>query len=524
VLLCLAAACFAAGVDAEAPKDSPRPSTVGRDKDGGTLKLTERTRKEVGGLPGRWEVVEKPAEWDPAKVALIICDMWDKHHCDNATRRTGELAPRVNELAKSLRAKGALIIHAPSDTMKFYEGTPQRRRAQEAPKVAPPVEVDRTCPALPIDDSDGGCDDDPPHVVHMPPYPWTREHPAIEVGQDDAVTDKGDEVYNLLRRRGIEHVLLCGVHTNMCILNRKFAIKQLVKWGCDVALVRDLTDTMYNPKRPPYVPHARGTDLVVQFIEQYWCPTILSSEVLGDARPPRVVIVTAEQEYDAKDTLAAFAKKELEEKLGYKVTCINSDSTTDVPGLEALDEADLLILFMRRRTLPEEQLKKFQAYFEAGKPVVALRTSCHAFQNWLAFDGEVLGCHYANHYSNGLPATGKDGKDGKPPANGGGEAAMTHVRVEEKSAADPILRGVDKSFDSAGALYKVSPLAETAKPLLLGKWDDKPAEPVAWTNTHKGGRVFFTSLGHPKDFETSAFRTLLRNAVLWALDKPVATR
>ena len=223
---------------------------------------------------------------------------------------------------------------------------------------------------------------------------------------EDAVSDKGDEVYSLLRQRGIEHVLLCGVHTNMCILNRKFAIKQLVKWGCDVALCRDLTDTMYNPKKAPFVPHARGTDLVVQYIEKYWCPTVLSSDVLGDARPPRVVIVTAEQEYDAKDTLPAFARSELEEKLGFKVTCINSDSTTDVPGLEALDDADLLVLFMRRRTLPEAELKKFQAYFDAGKPVVALRTSCHAFQNWLAFDQEVLGCHYNNHYTNGLPATG----------------------------------------------------------------------------------------------------------------------
>jgi type 1 glutamine amidotransferase len=343
----------------------------------------------------------------------------------------------------------------------------------------------------------------------MPPYPWTRENPAIEVAPQDAVSDKGDEIFNLLRQRGIEHVLLCGVHANMCILNRKFAIKQLTKWGYDVALARDLTDTMYNPKMAPFVPHKKGTDLVVEYIEKYWCPTVLSSAVLGGARPPHIVIVTAEQEYDAKDTLPAFAKSELAPR-GYKVTCINSDSTTDIPGLEALDDADLLIMFMRRRTLPDAELKHFQSYFDSGKPVVAIRTACHAFQNYLQFDGEVLGCHYDNHYPNGV------GKDA-----GAGAAALTQVKAAERAAADPILRGVPPSFDSSGSLYKVSPLAATAAPLLLGSWSDKPVEPVAWTNTHKGGRIFFTSLGHPEDFARPAFKTLLSNAVQWALDEPV---
>jgi hypothetical protein len=70
------------------------------------------------------------------------------------------------------------------------------------------------------------------------------------------------------------------VHTNMCILNRTFSIKQLVRWGIDVALIRDLTDTMYNPARPPYVSHDAGTRLVVEYIEKHWCPTVESAEVL----------------------------------------------------------------------------------------------------------------------------------------------------------------------------------------------------------------------------------------------------
>ena len=67
-------------------------------------------------------------------------------------------------------------------------------------------------------------------------------------------------------------------------------------------------------------------------------------------------------------------------------------------------------------------------------------------------------------------------------------------------------------------------VAASATPLLLGSWSDKPVEPVAWTNTHKGGRIFFTSLGHPRDFENASFRKMLCNAVLWALDRPPVTK
>jgi type 1 glutamine amidotransferase len=69
-------------------------------------------------------------------------------------------------------------------------------------------------------------------------------------------------------------------------------------------------------------------------------------------------------------------------------------------------------------------------------------------------------------------------------------------------------------------LYKVSPLAKTASPLLIGSIPDQPAEPVAWTNTYQKGRVFYTSLGHPDDFAQPDFNKLLVNAVFWAIDKP----
>src|SRR5207245_2412067 len=95
------------------------------------------------------------------------------------------------------------------------------------------------------------------------------------------------------------------------------------------------------------------------------------------------------------------------------------------------------------------------------------------------------------------------------------------VVVAPKAGDEPVLRGVSAPFTSDASLYKVSPLAKSATPLLTGKWSDEPAEPVAWTHTHKGGRIFFTSLGAPDDFKLAPFRRLLANGVLWALDKPV---
>ncbi len=82
-----------------------------------------------------------------------------------------------------------------------------------------------------------------------------------------------------MQQQGITQVLILGVHTNMCVLRRSFAIKQMVRWGVDIALVRDLTDTMYNPAMRPYVAHDEGTALVIGYIERFWCPTTTSADL-----------------------------------------------------------------------------------------------------------------------------------------------------------------------------------------------------------------------------------------------------
>ncbi|MDP6042216.1 MAG: isochorismatase, partial [Candidatus Latescibacteria bacterium] len=115
----------------------------------------------------------------------------------------------------------------------------------------------------------------------MDTHVWTRQHAGIEIDQDrDVISDQGREICSYLQHKGIDRMLIMGVHTNMCILHRTFAIKQMVRWGIDMALIRDLTDAMYNPAKPPYVSHEDGTQLVISFIEKFWCPTVLSGDLI----------------------------------------------------------------------------------------------------------------------------------------------------------------------------------------------------------------------------------------------------
>ena len=224
-----------------------------------------------------WTVATTQPVWLTAETAVLICDVWDRHWSRGAMERVDGMAPRMNQVIQAARDRGVQIIHAPSDTMGFYAGTPARQRILNAPLVDVPSSLDHPDPPSPIDDSDGGSD-----TGEKPWYQaWSRQHPAIQIDQDrDGISDDGREIYSFFQQQGIKHLLLMGVHTNMCVLNRSFGIKQMVGWGVDVALARDLTDAMYNPAMPPYVSHEEGTRLVVGYIEKFWCPTISSRELM----------------------------------------------------------------------------------------------------------------------------------------------------------------------------------------------------------------------------------------------------
>lgn len=271
VALVLLAGC----AESSGPPKGPQSAPTG----GAEFLFHARARKDGA-------VTESEIRWDAKKTAVIICDMWDDHTCKGAARRVAAMVPRFNEVLRAARAKGALIIHAPSDVIGFYKDSPERRRTLEAPSVPAPVEIirrpfDASCEGpFPYDNEKWHCDCQPP-CPDVRPYPWTREHPGIVIAPGDAISADGREIWNLMEARGIQNVLMTGVHANYCIVSRSFGIRQMVMLKRPVLLVRDMTDALYNPKDAPFVSHERGTELVIEHIERYWCPSVLSSDLVG---------------------------------------------------------------------------------------------------------------------------------------------------------------------------------------------------------------------------------------------------
>jgi hypothetical protein len=304
----------------------------------------------------------------------------------------------------------------------------------------------------------------------------------------------------------------------MCVLGRPFGLRQMAKNGKNVVLMRDLTDTMYNPKRSPYVSHFAGTDLMVEHVEKYVAPTITSDQILGgtpfrykdDARP-RVAFVIGDDEYRTEATLPAFASAHLVGDYRVDYVLDQEGNRDNMAGMAVLNDSDLAIISARRRVLPKAQLDVLRKFVADGKPVIGLRTASHAFapranakvppgrDGWLGFDPEVLGGHYTNHHAAG-PAV---------------------VVSLAPGASHPILEGVEPStLVGHGSLYKVSPLAKTATPLLIGTIPGQVPEPIAWVNAPSASqRVFYTSFGQMDDFQEPAFNRLLKNAIGWALNK-----
>jgi nicotinamidase-related amidase len=243
---------------------------------GSVMHLILRTRIQPYRPSNTWTEANFEQSLAPAKTAIVITDMWDKHWCRGATERVGQIALRMEPLLQKARAAGILIIHAPSETMDFYTGTAGRQLAQSAPHAEPPEAEPMHDPPLPIDDSNGGCDT-PGDTEHRA---WSRETPLLTIAGGDVISDNGTEIYNVLRQHGIDTVFYMGVHANMCILNRSFGIRQLARWGIRCILVRDLTDAMYEPSSRPFVSHAAGTELVIEYIEQNWAPTVTSAQML----------------------------------------------------------------------------------------------------------------------------------------------------------------------------------------------------------------------------------------------------
>lgn len=237
---------------------------------------------------------------------------------------------------------------------------------------------------------------------------------------------------------------------------------------------------------------------------------------------PTVAFLIGEQEYDTKTTLPAFAEAHLRpEGITPLYVHVSDQDPNDFPAIDSIKNADVLVISVRRRTPTRDQMQYVRSHIAAGKPVIGIRTASHAFDRevpteehdrWATFDRDILGGLYKNHYGN------------KPPND-----PPTQVSVVESARNHPVLKGWPKgaAVPFLSHLYKNRELDPSTTLLLNGlviSPDNKPlteVEPVAWVRSgpNPGQRVFYTSLGSPEDFESGAFRTLLRNAIYWSLEK-----
>lgn len=229
-----------------------------------------------------------------------------------------------------------------------------------------------------------------------------------------------------------------------------------------------------------------------------WLSGCLTGMETARAEPPadeplKIHILSGSRSYKSEESLREF-QQQLEKK--YRVACTASwsrDGATMIDNLEQLKTADLLLVFTRRMKLVEEQMAVVRNHWEQGKPIVALRTASHAFQaeDNEVFDRQVLGGNYRGY---------------------GGQAFA--VLPVAEAAQHPILAGV-ASWESH-TMYNTGELAKGVVVLQTGP---KGRQAVSWTHEHQGGRVFYSSLGIPQDFQNENFRRLLTNALFWTAQR-----
>jgi CubicO group peptidase (beta-lactamase class C family)/type 1 glutamine amidotransferase len=232
---------------------------------------------------------------------------------------------------------------------------------------------------------------------------------------------------------------------------------------------------------------------------------------------PHVVFVAGDDEYRSEWSLPMLARI-LEDRYGIRTTIVWSfpgpAAKENLPGLEALQSADLAVFYLRWRELPEHQLRFIKDYVESGRPFAGFRTTTHSFRYAKAHPDEALNDGF--------------GRDifGQKWFRHHGHLSTTKVAALPDQASHPVLRGVAGEFAVRSWLYEVTPLVGDCLPLMEGRavnpqGKDASPQPVVWTKTYRGARVFFTTLGHPEDFLQQPVRRLSINGILWALGREV---
>ena len=264
------------------------------------------------------------------------------------------------------------------------------------------------------------------------------------------------------------------------------------------------------------------------------CLLCASACAAAPAKPPTIVLISGEFEYHSAESLPLL-QKQLESKLGAKCVLLQRPAdpkAQSIAGLEALATADLAILYIRRMTLPEEQLAQIRKYAASGRPIIGLRTSTHAFS------GIAAGSPYAKYnWNNKADWIGGFGRQVLGETwvahHGGHGSEATRGVIEESGKDDPILRGVTDIFGPTD-VYTANPLAES-KILVRGQVvkgmnptdgpvvgkKNEPMQPIIWTRMHKNeagttNKILCTTMGAASDLPSEGLRRVIVNGAYWA--------
>ncbi len=271
-------------------------------------------------------------------------------------------------------------------------------------------------------------------------------------------------------------------------------------------------------------------------------PWIVFEGKAGPGKGKHIVLVSGDEEYRSEESMPQLAKI-LAVHHGFKCTVLfainKTDGTIDpvtvdnIPGLEALDKADLMVMFLRFRELPDAEMKHIIDYTNSGRPIVALRTSTHPF-----FYRKHPESPYAKYSFNNSSKEFKGGYGRQV----FGETWISHYGDHQRESTrgviakgmenHPIVRGAEDIWGPSD-VYGLTTLHGDCRPLVMGQVlkgmkpgdppnPDKKPVPVAWIKTFTGtsgepARIFTTTMGHAGDLTSEGFRRLLVNACYWGL-------
>ena len=228
--------------------------------------------------PDSGEPIVSRTELDPAKVGVVVVDMWNWHWCKTSTARVAALVLRMKKVLGEAHAMGMTIFWCPSDVTDNYVGTPQYEAAFNVERVALPPLAELKCPPAP---DGGGCTCGAERCQVN--YGWDGMHPDLVMFEGDFMPNDLETLYSLCRQRGITHLIYLGVHTQVCLLGKSIGLANMTRAGFTCILARDLTDAhgRYDPASG-YTPDRMTADVVAHF-EKHLASTINFADELKRA-------------------------------------------------------------------------------------------------------------------------------------------------------------------------------------------------------------------------------------------------